>query len=321
MTQPNPTDALALDFDAFVASRQAERDQHHDGDVPDYAFAMDWSIRRKLDHVRPLRLLAQSIANSVVPMQRALYEMRGLAVGPSQLPHIHAMGVRCAETLGIGIPQIFVVQEHRLNAWTFATDDIDQIIVLTSGLVEALDAVELLTVIGHECGHIHNRHVVYNTLWEILTNTLARSLFAQVLRKLGPSVWVAALAQALMAGSLGLVFQRWHRCAEITCDRAALICSADLDAAKRIHAKLAMGHLGHVEGVNADVYAEQLKTFDASSLRLMELTMTHPLGPKRVQAIERFASCEVLHRWRPQLRIEPPLSKQTVDDEIATLFL
>ena len=49
-----------------------------------------------------------------------------------------------------------------LNAHTFGTDE-DAYIVLNGVLVDHLTELELLGVIGHECGHIQNNHVVFST--------------------------------------------------------------------------------------------------------------------------------------------------------------
>ena len=317
----DPTLSVPIDFGDFVRQREQSFATRVEGGVPDYAFSWDWTIRRQLDAIGPLRWLAEAMCAGTVPVQRAMQEANAVAVGPDQFPQVHAMGVRCAETLGIGIPQLFIMQEPRVNAFTFATGEVDQIVVLTSGLLETCDSTELLTVIGHECGHIHNRHVVYNTLWEVLTNDLARGLLTQVLAKLGRSSLVISLIDMVFTVAVKGIFMRWHRCAEITCDRAGLICAGDVEASKRLHGKLAMGHIGQMEGFNSEAYKHQLKTFSKSAMKIMELFLSHPLGPVRAQAIEAFLDCETLHGWRPELRTAPARPRAEVDDEIAKLFL
>ena len=48
------------------------------------------------------------------------------------------------------------------GAHTFGTED-DAYIVLNGMLVDHLNENELMSVIGHECGHIQNNHVVFST--------------------------------------------------------------------------------------------------------------------------------------------------------------
>jgi Zn-dependent protease with chaperone function len=314
----DPTARLLVDFPLWMKRRQGRQALHLVNGIPDYAFSLDLKIRRQLEAITPLRMLAQALNSSTVPIQRALHEVKGVAVSPTQLPKIHAMGAACAERLGIGVPQIFLIQDPAPNAFTFATNDVDQMIVVTSGLVQVMDDQELQFVIGHECGHIHNRHVVYNTLWEILTNVLAQRVFGKFLGFLGP---ISSLISLVFTVSTRLVFGRWHRCAEFTCDRAGLICSQDIKAAERVNAKLHMGGMDKLEGFNSDEYQKQLQTYSKSWLRLRELLETHPPGPRRAQAIRMYQNCAIFYSWRPELRSEAPVPQATIDAEIEKLFL
>lgn len=315
----NPTDTILLDMGIYIARREQELSLHMNQGIPDYAFALDLKLRRRLDMIKPLRYLVEALQSHFNHQGRAIYEANGIAVGPSQFPHLHQMGVRCAQILGIGIPQIFIVPNPAPNAWTMATGDVDQLIILTTGLLDACDEQELLTVIGHECGHIHNKHSVYNTLWQLLTNTAAQFLLINLLKRFGPFV---KLLETLISGATMLFMGRWSRCAEITCDRAGLICSGDLRASQHIHGKLRMGAVGKtLEGFNPEAYSQQLKTFQKSLFVLQELSQTHPLGPKRVRAIERFALCDTLHRWRPELVTQEVIRQDDLDQELSSLFL
>ena len=75
-----------------------------------------------------------------------------------------------------------------------------------SALVDHYSDEELLTVIGHECGHIHNSHVVYLTALHYLTH------MAGAVRRVDRC---SRRRVALLA---------WSRRAEITCDRAGMLC-------------------------------------------------------------------------------------------------
>lgn len=60
-------------------------------------------------------------------------------VGPNQFPQIYQMGVDCARILGIPIPTIYISYNVHPNGFTLATGHSDQMIVLTTGLLEALN--------------------------------------------------------------------------------------------------------------------------------------------------------------------------------------
>ncbi len=171
----NPTAALDLDFTGYIARRKQELSGHVQGSVPDYSFGMDAVLRRRLAAMGPIRSVAKLIVSATVPINRQQYLMSGVVVGPNQFPEIHVAATECAHILGIGVPQIFIVPDSSRNAFTWATDDVAPLIVITTGLIDALEPAELKFVIGHECGHIHNLHGIYNATVEILVNPLARA--------------------------------------------------------------------------------------------------------------------------------------------------
>ena len=315
----NPTTLIDTDFGRHVEVRRAFFDERTQGGVPDYSFNLDHAMRRKLNAIPLLRRMGEVVTSHVVPVVRQLHQMDAVAVGPRQFPEVHQMGVDCAHTLGIGIPQIFVMMNPLPNAFTYATGQTDQIVVLTSGLVEALDPVQLRSVIGHECGHIHNEHVVYNTLWEMITNPLANLLLMAGSKTLGP---FAGMVRMLTKGAIFLVFQRWHRCAEFTCDRAGLICSADLGSSVEVMGRLDTAGAENLQGFNADEYVRQLDGIKGSPLRFLELIKTHPIGPRRVKAMQLFSESEVLYRWRPEMKKGQTLrSHEDVDRDCADLLI
>jgi len=141
--------------------------------------------------------------------------------------------------------------------------------VLNAALVDHLSELELLDVIGHECGHIQNDHAVYMTTLYLLTragNTLLR--------------WGARPAVLALNG--------WARRAEITCDRAGLLCTRDLDASVGCLVKLALGSRKLYSEVNLDEYLKQLDESRGAG-RFDELGRTHPYLPKRIAALRIFA--------------------------------
>ena len=316
----NPTQAIPLNYHQFVKSRESQVNQHMVNGVPDYAFSLDYTIRQQLDKIPLLRRAVEGLLSYRVPLRKIQYEEKGIVVGPNQFAHIHGMAVDCANRLGIPIPDLYILPIRQPNAFTMATGHTDQLIVLTSGLLESVNDAELKNVIGHECGHIHNRHIVYNTLWELLTNQVARGFFIRTLSKFAPA-WVFDLAHAAFTASTAYIFGRWHRCAEITCDRAGLICGGNVEAAMSVPARLRLAGAGDLKGFNADTYKKQMKNWNRSFFRLEELFMTHPPGPQRAYAVEKFAATDIYHSWHPEIVPSQPLVELSeVDEEISTLF-
>ena len=308
----NPTNSVDLDFTRYLVRRRDERSSLSVAGMPDYGFALDAALRQRLAAIGPVRAVAQAITSGGVPLYTQLHTMESIAIGPNQLPDIHAIGLRCAERLGIGVPQLFLSPERTPNAFTIATDDVAPIVILTAGLVDALTPDELTFVIGHECGHIHNLHGVYNTTVELMANPVAQTVVRGVART-GASIDVVRLVLAALQGGLKLFMLQWSRCAEITCDRAGLICCGDCAAAERALVKLAVGGSGAAARINIDAYLQQLETLKGMPLRLAELGHTHPLTPRRIEAVRLFHQCEVYHRWRPG-QAEPALHSREETD-------
>ncbi len=132
-------------------------------------------------------------------------------------------------------------------------------------------------MIGHECGHIHNNHVVYLTAMHYLSNVAG-----MVLRNLA----VPAL----------LSLRAWSRRAEVTCDRAGALCAGQLEPALRALTKLALGSQKLYEELNIEAFLEQHSEAKHSLGRFGEVFSSHPWLPKRVLALQAFAESELFRR-------------------------
>jgi Zn-dependent protease with chaperone function len=240
-----------------------------------YAYAGDLKVLRTLQRAKPVTLAVEATVRLWRQVERARLLGTAVKVGPKQFPKIHALVARCAETLHIPEPQTYITPVFALNAHTLGTTE-DAIIVLNSALVDHLTEPELLDVIGHECGHIQNDHVVYMTTLYYLTH--AASMFVR---------W--AVQPAVLA------LRAWTRRAEITCDRAGLICTRDLDTSVRSLVKLALGSRKLYDHIDLEEYLKQLDEMRASPARFTEIEQSHPYLPKRVAALRLFAEGAYYH--------------------------
>ncbi len=291
--------APELDFVAYVARRKSERaggDAASDG--PAYAYRLDHSTRRAFQTVKPVELAVASTVRMWKNVWRN--ELLGSAVKVSdrQFPRLQSIAQRCADTLHIPTPQIFVVSSPTLNAATYGTNE-ESFIMVHSALVDHYSDEELLTVIGHECGHIHNSHVVYLTALHFLTRVAGA--FTQ---------WIAQPAvMALLA---------WSRRAEITCDRAGMLCSGSDSASERALTKLALGSRKLYEEFNLEAFLEQYQEGKEGMGRHLEAFASHPYLPKRVLAMRVFGESEIYRRATG--RGDAGLSMGEVDDRVAALL-
>jgi Zn-dependent protease with chaperone function len=202
----------------------------------------------------------------------------GVRVSERQFPQINDMVRDGAYVLDLPqIPEVFVTQTPIVNAMTLGSDQ--PFIVINTGLVDLLDAEELRTVIGHELGHVLSGHAVYRTMLYHLINLAARIAWMPI-------------------GYIGLrgiiwALEEWYRKSELSCDRAGLLASQDVDASRRMLMKLAGG--SRLSELNSDAFMEQAHDYDAvpdvrdGLLKILQLQgNTHPF------AVVRFAE---LNRW------------------------
>lgn len=100
---------------------------------------------------------------------------------------------------------IFLTREWDYNA--FATGVTTPMIVLHSGIVEDFTDDELLSIIGHEMGHIKSQHMLYH----YMASTVAQWAFNN-------SIVSAVVMQAIV-----VALMEWQRKSELTADRAGFI--------------------------------------------------------------------------------------------------
>jgi Zn-dependent protease with chaperone function len=264
-----PKPEIDLSFARYVAARKGEvAARTREGAA--YAYAGDIKVRAALDRIRPVTLAVEASVRLWQSVEKARMLGTAVKVTGKQFPRISRLADTCAETLRIPVPTVYVSPNiGSLNAHTFGTAD-DPYIVINAALIDHLSEPELLDVIGHECGHIQNNHVVYMTTLHFLKH--AANMFLR---------WSVKPAVLALNG--------WARRAEITCDRAGMICTRDIDVSIGCLVKLAIGSQKLYSQVSIPEYLQQLTEAQAGLGRFDELMRTHPYLPKRVAALRLFA--------------------------------
>jgi hypothetical protein len=150
-------------------------------------------------------------------------------------------------------------------------------IILSSRLVEVFSPDELWFVIGHELGHVGWDHF-----------GIPMPLAATVEDRAG----------RIVERATALKLYLWCRAAEISADRAGLVCAGSPEAAARGFFKLASGlSAAHVHA-DLDVYAAQIESLASTPAArvkprdddaTLDCFSTHPYSPLRVRAVVAFA--------------------------------
>lgn len=230
--------------------------------------------------------LDMMVRNLLGPLAEQVFYVENIAssvlIGEKQLPHLHRLLLDACKILDMEAPQLYVRQHPAPNAYTFAMRGKQPFIVLHTSLIDMLEPEEIQAVIAHELGHLKCDHSVYLTPVNILI------LAAAVVPTVG-----AFLAQAIQAQLL-----EWIRCAEFTCDRAALLATQNPKAVMSVLMKLAGGSPTLAPQLNLDAFIAQARAYDEiSKNELGELVksartsqLTHPVPVLRAREIDRWAS-------------------------------
>ncbi|BAY08395.1 M48 family metallopeptidase [Calothrix sp. NIES-2098] len=230
--------------------------------------------------------LDMMVRNWLGPMAEQVFYVENIAssilVGENQLPDLHQLLVEACKVLDIEPPQLYVRQHPAPNAYTFAMRGQQPFVVLHTSLIDILTPEEIQAVIAHELGHLKCDHSVYLTPVNLLV------LAATILPNVG-----AVIAQAIQTQLL-----EWVRCAEFTCDRAALLATQNPKVVMSVLMKLAGGSPTLAPQLNLDAFVAQARAYDdISKTELGEMVkaartaqLTHPVPVLRAREIDRWAS-------------------------------
>ena len=230
---------------------------------------LDILIRNAIGSVGEQFFYLNNIASSVL-------------VSEKQLPDIHNLLIEACKVLDLEPPQLYVQQNPTPNAYTFAMRGKQPFIVLHTSLIEMLTPEEIQAVIAHELGHLKCEHGVYLTMANIIV--LATNFLPG---------WGTLIAQSLQDRIL-----QWVRCAEFSCDRAALLATQEPRTIMSVLMKLAGGSPTLAPQLNLDAFIEQARAYDTATdkgmgetLRAMQTAqLSHPVPVIRAREIERWAS-------------------------------
>lgn len=190
--------------------------------------------------------------------------------------------------------ECYIHNDNTMNASCFSLkDDVNIVVVLNSGLVNALRKEELAFVIGHEIGHYLLGHLNYikeyteqNHIQNLSLNRLAQSQ-------------------------------------EISADRIGFICSGSIENSLRSIIKTVSGLDDKFITRNLHNYLHQLNELDYQKIFEM-YNSTHPIFPVRAKALMLFSMTDKYHEWakidkKPPFKIETVDKKITEDLELTTL--
>lgn len=213
-----------------------------------------------------------------------------IRLGPNQLPEIYNMLPPLCEKLGIAEPELYLEMDPVPNAYT--SGDSIAFITVTSSLIESLDEDEIRAVLAHECGHIACHHVLYHTMGRMILGGGAELL------NLG-----------LFTIPLQLAFSHWERCSELSCDRAAAICTGSSDSVVEMMIRFSGGPKSITNKINKELYLAQAAEYedlignskwDRILQYLAMMGNSHPFTAVRASEITKWCQSDAFKRIMAQ---------------------
>ena len=191
----------------------------------------------------------------------------------------------CATIHVSQLPGLYIQQGYPIGAYVVGSEN--PMIVLTTGAVSKLTPHELAFVIGHEVGHIKSQHIVYQVLAE------------HILPMLGGFLTRATLGIGdLLSVPIQLALYSWYRKSELTCDRAGLLASQNLNAAITTMMEIAGAPESQYNTLDPQQFLQQAYAYqgldeqqlDKLAKRVSVMTRTHPWAVMRRAELDSWVT-------------------------------
>lgn len=289
---------IDFDFGRYIAERRGEVvARAYTG--ASYAFAGERKLRRGFIGARPVTMAIEATAR--LWNDRARDELLATAAkAADREPRLYAAAKRAATALGVDLPSVYLAPAAWTVPLTTLGTDEQPYVVVREDVAAMLTDVELTAALGHQLGHIQNGHVPYTTALHYVSH--AAVFFVR---------WMVQPAT--------MTLRAWARRAEITCDRAGLLASRDLEASLMAMVKLELG--ARASEFDAAEYLREPPVPGAKGVfgRFTELFRTNPLLPKRITALRAFADGALYAQSCGQAPTGKP-STDDLDKQVADLL-
>lgn len=282
----------------------------HTGEQPEWVHP-DSATPLPLDTLA-VRHRLEDVLDTVVALQRAKWLQDGVYVGPHAMGDVYKAILHCARELRVAVPAAIMAGAPMSMQGCVGTDARATLYLSTFFFGPANDA-ERRFLAGRLCGHIAARQVTAGTLYGVLVDT--NGLRSVARRAVGP---VLEVVLAPLGLGVRLALSRWHRAAEITADRAGMLCAGSLGEAGRAMLRLS---LAKDPDISPEEYLGQLRATrnERSPGRFAELLAAEPFTHKRLKAMELFSRSELWARHTGE-EVAEPLTRDELDRQTSALL-
>ncbi|MBQ7187109.1 MAG: hypothetical protein IJR91_05700 [Ruminococcus sp.] len=306
----NPLLSIDTGFRSYLDAYTRSYEKHLSGGQLDYAFESDYAVRQKISGLGGWGRLSRAISSGDISAEAKHLFMKCDQAGALKYPAIYNIAKKCAERLELNLPIVFIRTDiDKPLVYSFDSELIDPCIVLSDWVVKVLSEDELNMLIGAECGRLQNGHSVYN--WAFTYLNYNKNVYVPAERTFKPAV-NSQLVRSLI---------EWIKYADITADRAAMIC---LDEPGRFcEIVCSMYNKGFVdfygrtaESMKASALLDLSEAYSSQNARALKPDSSLTDLERRVLASNEFLKCDLLCDWRADLERKPQgqrINSQTCD--------
>lgn len=191
----------------------------------------------------------------------------------------------CREVLGYDRPvELYVKPDPMVQAFCARSVSGPIIIGVSSRLLETFSDAELRFVLGHELGH---------------------AVFDHFAIPMPTTATLEDVGGKFVSRPVSLKLYLWCRAAEVTADRAGVVCAGAADPAAHALLKIASGLGSNVIKPDLEAFTSQIDALHAAPAAcaderneegVLDCFDTHPYSPLRVRALLAFARSQAFQR-------------------------
>lgn len=221
-------------------------------------------------------------------------------VEKKDFPELYRIVENLCITAGLPMPEIYVIKDSSPNAFATGRDPKHSVVVVTQGLLNKLERVELEGVISHELSHIGNRDILLATIVVVLVGLVVRltHFFFRIRiggrdrEEKGGSVFailgvVALILAPILAQLMKLAISRKR---EFLADATGALLTRYPEGLASALEKISQDPHSLRKASNATAHLFIANPFKGKQKRnwLVKLFSTHPPAQERIQALRNM---------------------------------
>jgi len=287
----NPLLEIDTSFAAYLGARTRSYKDHMVGGRLDYAFDADFSVKQKITAFSGWSKVYKNLTAKDIPNKvKRVFQSSDIA-GSLKYSELYDAVKDCAEKLQISVPTAYVrTAPDKREIYSVSAEGVEPFIVVSTGLLDSCTRDELRFLVGCECGHIQNNHCIFIMSAPYFGADAAGGEETDI--PLSPLTQIS-----------GMVTD-WLRLADVTGDRAGMICLADPHSYPMIMASLynkgVFGFYGSKE-FDLNKLVREYETLHITPARSIVIPSDCTAVERRILAGLEFLSCEILYNWRTDL--------------------